>query len=435
MNNAKEVDFVSGETVVSGRIFDGKGVKRGRIVADAASGLIKDVQYMEESNGSSDYEYSGDYVICAGDVNGHSHPEQSIYTDIADKSWDLSTWCRNTIYKYSPYLKAEHIYYACCRAFSRMLAYGVTTVFVSFYCHNNKGNEHDKAVIKAACDMGIRLYFGRMNYDIITPDAYEAKKKSQHCYFEAVEEAERNFIELLESTQSENVVVAPAIHSIHASTGAAIENALKLGSKYDRYVQFHLSEDSGDVDLSMKWYGLRPVEYLAGLVEKGIVSSLDNLLLSDCIWIDENELDLIKQYNIRVVLNPRMNRQIKAGEAKLLSFVGKGIPLYLGTDGEASNDDLSITGELEYLRKRYPDLAGEISAYFTVLPLKFGAGKVGKIEKGCYCDLKVMNDNRPKDVFVGGKRVIESGRLSGKDMESDIERPLKAIVKELTARE
>jgi 5-methylthioadenosine/S-adenosylhomocysteine deaminase len=48
-----------------------------------------------------------------------------------------------------------------------MLSYGETSVIVSFYCHNKRGNELDLSVIKAAQDVGIRLFFGRMNYDIV----------------------------------------------------------------------------------------------------------------------------------------------------------------------------------------------------------------------------------------------------------------------------
>lgn len=88
-------------------------------------------------------------------------------------------------------MDAERVYYGCVRAFSRMLSYGETSVMVSFYCHNRRGNELDRAVIKAAKDVGIRLFFGRMNYDIITEGAYKEKQDSQRSYFESPQEAEK----------------------------------------------------------------------------------------------------------------------------------------------------------------------------------------------------------------------------------------------------
>ena len=110
-------------------------------------------------------------VIRAGLFNAHSHPEQSIYADIVDKEWDLGTWCRHTIYRHSAAMTPRRVRLACERAFARMMAFGTTSVMVSYYLHGNRGNELDREVLAAARSVGIRLIFGRMNYDIVNEDA------------------------------------------------------------------------------------------------------------------------------------------------------------------------------------------------------------------------------------------------------------------------
>lgn len=419
------------KTVIKGNVKYNGNVRKAAVIVNNSTGLIENIDFeYDKTVYDNEITYNDEYTIEAGDFNAHSHPEQSIYTDIVDKSWDLPTWCRNTIYKYSPLLKPEHIYYGCCRAFSRMLLFGVTSVMVSFYCHSNSGNEFDKQVIKAARDTGIRLYFGRMNYDIINENAYDGKKISQRTYYETFKEAEKNFIGLLKEA-SEKIEIAPSIHSIHASTRGAIINAINLASKYDKIVQFHLSEDSGDVELAQKLYGLRPVEFLAGLYEKGYIERLDHLMLSDCVWVDENELMLIKKYKMKVVLNPRMNDRIKTGEAKLYDFIKYGIVPFLGTDGEASNDDLSISGEKKFLISRFPHVSSEIIENLSSASLKYKNGYIGSIETGNFCDLKVIKNGGIYDVFVGGKKVVHSGKLLNIDIDKDIEEKLHNSVKEL----
>ena len=106
-------------------------------------------------------------VIRAGLFNAHSHPEQSIYADIVDKEWDLGTWCRRTIYRYSTAMTPRRVRLACERAFARMMAFGTTSVMASYYLHGNRGNELDREVLAAARSVGIRLIFGRMNYDVV----------------------------------------------------------------------------------------------------------------------------------------------------------------------------------------------------------------------------------------------------------------------------
>src|SRR4051794_21548609 len=127
---------MSKEVLISGYFNDNNKVSFGYVIADLNNGIIKEYKlnskYQGEFKGER-YDYADDYILCPGDFNAHSHPEQSLYTDIVDKEWDLPTWCKNTIYKYSITLTPEHIYLACGRAFSRMLSLGVTTVMVSFY--------------------------------------------------------------------------------------------------------------------------------------------------------------------------------------------------------------------------------------------------------------------------------------------------------------
>ena len=129
------------KALITGVFRKDKSDKKGYIIANLDTGLIEKIVFDEippENFTGEIINYEENYTICSGDFNCHSHPEQSIYTDIIDKSWDLGTWCRNTIYKYSVKLQPEHVYLGCLRAFSRMLTLGVTSVMVSFYCHGNK---------------------------------------------------------------------------------------------------------------------------------------------------------------------------------------------------------------------------------------------------------------------------------------------------------
>jgi len=426
---------MNNKILISGNINQNNTLKKGYILADLDSGLIEDVVFDEkipkDFNGVI-LNYDKNYSICSGDFNCHSHPEQSVYTDIVDKSWDLGTWCRNTIYKYSTSLQPHHIYLGCLRAFSRMLTLGVTSVMVSFYCHGNKGNIMDKQVIKAAKDVGIRLYFGRMNYDIINEDAYTEKKESQKSYYENVSDAEINFMMLSGEECDKNIVIAPALHSIHASSKKAIINGINLAFDYGKYVQFHLSEDEGDVNLSLKLYNLRPLQFLEFLLNTNQIKSLEHVILSDCVWVDDSEINIMKKYNMSIVLNPRMNNRVKAGQAPLKKFIKKEIPIYLGTDGEASNDDLSITGEKNFLKHKFTDIDPNIIDNFGKIPLKFNNGFIGDIKKGNFCDLKIIDEcNNIIDVLVGGKKVVEHGSLLSLDIQNDIEIPLKKSLDKL----
>jgi 5-methylthioadenosine/S-adenosylhomocysteine deaminase len=424
-------------TIISGQFKLQDKLKNGYVVIDNLTGIIKDFNLsgdVPENIDQNILSYGSEYLIECGDFNCHSHPEQSLYKNIVNKNWDLSTWCKSTIYKYSPFLEPSHIYYGCLSAFKAMLLNGITSVMVSFYCHNNGHNINDQQVIKAAEDVGIRLYFGRMNYDIVDENSYENKILSQKSYFESVEEYTNNYMSLLDTIKNDNIVIAPAVHSLHGSSKESIINAINLGNKYSKLVQIHLSEDKNDVSLCLNKYGVRPVEFLVDLYKNNYIGSLKNLILSDCIWLNEKEIELIYKYNMKIVLNPRMNKKMGVGTSNIPYILKLGISPYLGTDGEASNYSLSIDEEKAFLKNSYKDIPEDIIDMLGKDAIEFNNGCIEDIGIGAFCDLKVIKNNKVRDVFVSGKKVVEDGKLLNMDIENDIEAALEKSLQELNGK-
>ncbi|EHM10352.1 cytosine deaminase-like metal-dependent hydrolase [Thermanaerovibrio velox DSM 12556] len=386
----------------------------GRPVAAVKGGFLVDP--LEVPLGDSTVEriedYQGGFSVMPGDFNGHSHPEQSVYAEMVEEGWDLPTWCRRTIYAHSVHMTPELVYLSCCRAFGRMLLNGITSVAVSFYCHNRMGNALDREVIKAALDSGIRILFGRMNYDLVSKEAYPEKRASQESYFEGPY-YENHLISLMEEFNGlAEVQVAPSLHSFHANTLGAVARVLELASELGSPLQFHLSEDKGDVDLCLDLYGERPVFVLARLLER---TGPVRLLLSDCIWLSQEEKDLLAQMGASVVLNLRMNHRMGVGLPDVRGLLERGIPVYLGTDGEASNYGLSIQEEREFALEQF-------GVSVPIVPFDMRCGNVGSMELGSLGDLKVLNEGRVWDVFVGGRKVVSRGTLLTMDLNAVEER-------------
>lgn len=373
-------------------------------------------------------------AVMAGKFNAHSHPEQSIYTGLVDKNWDLGTWCRHTIYRYSTAMTPRRVRLACLHAFAGMLLCGTASVMVSYYLHGRAGNRLDREVIAAARSVGIRLVFGRMYYDLTDPLASPAKLESQRFYYESPDEAEQNLRSLM-SLEDDSTMICPALHSFHASSPEAIIRGIRLGAELNRPVQLHLSEDRGDVERCLKEHGCRPVEYLVQLQNSGEIPPLSGVILSDCCWLNDRERALIAENGMRVVLNPRMNARVKTGFPDVAALTAAGIPLWCGTDGEASNDSLDVEDERTFLKKR---LAGTVPDSvidsFGCQKFAFGAGWIGRLGTGAWADLRVYRRGRLSDVYVGGRLTVRDGKLVHLDRERDIEIPLKAEAAAMTAQ-
>ncbi|KAF5028122.1 5-methylthioadenosine/S-adenosylhomocysteine deaminase [anaerobic digester metagenome] len=65
-----------------------------------------------------------------------------------------------------------------------------------------------------------------------------------------------------------------------------------------------------------------------------------------CVWCTEDDLQVLKQYDVSVVHNPESNMKLGSGFAPVLRMLELGINVALGTDGAASNNNLNMFEEM-----------------------------------------------------------------------------------------
>ena len=89
--------------------------------------------------------------------------------------------------------------------------------------------------------------------------------------------------------------------------------------------------------------GLSPVRYLQGC--GGLHSGV---LLVHGVQVPTEDVALIARSGAAVVLCPRSNARLGVGKAPLDDYLAAGVPLALGTDSLASNENLSVWDELAF---------------------------------------------------------------------------------------
>ena len=116
-------------------------------------------------------------ALIPGGVNVHNHSFQALLRGLGDDLPFLE-WRARGLYKYGADLKPDLIYLGALLAFGEMLRSGTTTVCDFFYVHDD-GLENDRAVLRAADELGIRCVMARTLYDWDgAPPRFESRSMS-----------------------------------------------------------------------------------------------------------------------------------------------------------------------------------------------------------------------------------------------------------------
>lgn len=235
-------------------------------------------------------------------INGY-HPKG--FMEILDGLWwtiDRNLTLNDT------YLSAMATYIDCIKS-------GVTTVFDH---HASFGSIRDSLfkIGEAAKQSGVRSC---LCYEISDRDGKEKAK-------DAVLENEA-WIKHALADDTDMIAGMMGMHAQFTISNKTMELAAKHKPDGVGY-HIHVAEGIEDLYDSLKKHGKRIVDRL---MDNGILG--EKTLLAHCIYVNEHEMDLIKETNTMIVHNPESNMGNACGCPPTMKIVQKGILTGLGTDG------------------------------------------------------------------------------------------------------
>lgn len=317
-------------------------------------------------------------VIIPGLINSHTHIPMGLYRGIAD-DLDLQEWLTKYIFP----AEAKNVNEEFVRAGTRLglaeLIKGGTTTFCDMYYFED-------AIADETAKAGVRGVLGQTLIDFPAPD------------FKTFEDALINTEKFVKKWQS-NPLIVPAV-APHAPYTVSEEHLLatrRLSDKLNAPLVIHLAEANTETDfIQQKHKGLRPIEF----VEKiGFLS--DKTIAAHVIQANEKEIDILKSKGVGIAHNPQSNMKIAAGVAPIPLMLKKGLKVGLGTDGAASNNDLSLWEEMDTAAKLHKVISGDpkvVTAKEVLAMATIGGAralhledKIGSLEIGKLADIVIVD--------------------------------------------
>jgi 5-methylthioadenosine/S-adenosylhomocysteine deaminase len=349
----------------------GIAVDGGRIVAvGTTTDIIKMYSAPERVDASGK-------IIIPGLINGHTHIPMTLFRGLAD-DLDLQEWLTKYIFPAEAKNVSEEFVRVGTRlGLAEMIRGGTTTYCDMYYFEDAIADETAKA--------GMRGVLGETVIDF--PVADNKTNAEVMAYVET-------FVRKWKG----NELIVPAI-APHAPYTVSEEHLKAVRAFSDRTgapIVTHISETKKEVDDSLQAKGASPVDYLSRI---GFLN--ERVIAAHMVWPSPGEIEILRRTGVGVVHNPQSNMKLASGVAPVPKMIAAGVRVGLGTDGAASNNDLSMWEEMDTAAKLHKVFSGDpkVMPAEEALELATIRGaqalhmekEIGSIEKGKRADLVIVD--------------------------------------------
>jgi cytosine/adenosine deaminase-related metal-dependent hydrolase len=400
-------------------------IEGGRIVA------VGDVP---EQPGDEVRRVDGD-VVTAGFVNTHHHLYQWMTRGRA-VGCDLFGWLTE-LYPVWAQLEVEDVHAAARVGLAELLLSGCTTVADHHYLVPHGDDSVFDATAEAALEVGTRLHLARGSMDL---GASDGGLPPDHV----VEDLDA----ILASTErvvgrwhdGERIAVTVAPCSPFSVSPQLMTESAALARRHDLRLHTHLAETREEEADCLARFGKRP---LAVLDDLGWVA--DDVWFAHGVHFDDAEVARLAEAGAGVAHCPSSNARLAAGFCRTPELRAAGVPVGLGVDGVASNEQGTLVTELRQALFSARQGSRRADALLPADALEMataggaaclGRDDIGRLSPGARADVVVWPaddltdipdpidglvlgpDRRVRHVYVDGQLVVEDGQLRGMDLDA-----------------
>lgn len=326
-------------------------------------------------------------LLIPGLIQTHVHLSQTLFRSQAD-DLELLDWLKNRIWPLEGAHDEESLYQSALLGISELLLGGTTTLVDMQTVH------HTDAAIHAIAESGIRATTGKVMMD----HGEEVPGTLIQSTNDAIQESV-NLLEKWHGKENGRIQYAFTPRFVVSCTEDLLKEVVKLSSKYGVRVHTHASENKGEIEIVERERGMRNVLYL-----DHIGMAAPNLILTHCIWLNDEEMDILQKRDVKVAHCPTCNIKLSSGIAPIPEMLKRGITVSLGADGAPCNNSLDIFQEMKMAALIQKPLHGP-----TVMPARevfklatLGGARamglendIGSIEVGKKADLVLISLDEP----------------------------------------
>jgi 5-methylthioadenosine/S-adenosylhomocysteine deaminase len=309
-------------------------------------------------------------------VNAHTHAPMTLLRGLAD-DLRLDVWLMGYMMPVErEFVRADFVALGTRLACAEMIRSG-TTCFADMYYY-------EEAVAEAAAGAGLRALCAQTVLKFPSPDAASFEDSLAYA---------RDFITRWRGHRLITPGVAP--HAPYTCTVEILRACADLAAEFDVPLHIHLAETAFEVEASRRQHGMPVVPWIK---KQRLFEA--RVLAAHCVHVDEGEMRTLTDGGAGVAHNPTSNLKLGSGIAPVARMLELGVPVGIGTDGAASNNDLDMFEEIRLAAILAKGISGDPTALparqALAMATRIGARAIhlgdvtGSLEVGKRADLIVV---------------------------------------------
>lgn len=318
-------------------------------------------------------------IVLPGLINTHTHSASPLFKGMAD-DLSLMDWLKKVLWPAEKNLTSEIAYWGSSYSCLEFLEAGITTFADQYFFSESIG--------RAVQNSGLRGFIAPTVFTNGSPETQDTI------------EAAMNFIEKYKGKEDQTLIY-PCIgpHAPYSCNSETLKTVAKIAASYNLIIHTHISETVDENREIFEKTGLTPTQYLDSV---GILE--ERVLAAHCIHVNQKDMELFRQKNVRVSYNPVSNLKLVSGIMPMKELMDHEVLISLGTDGAQSNNSLDLLKDLKtgvlIQKQQYQD-ATFIPAKEALKMITINGAKaldmdheIGSLEKGKKADIIALDTKK-----------------------------------------
>lgn len=386
--------------IVTNDVIDSILTNHGVEITDDRITSIIDLKNFDKENYSGEIFNFPELTLIPGFVQTHIHLCQTLFRGLAD-DLQLLDWLQ---YRIFPYENAhnKNSLRASAQAGINELLRGGTTTFLDMGTLR-----HQEIIFDELNKSGIRAFAGNClidDNDLFPQFKSSTKEQIEYTYSLAKE---------FHNSANGRIKFGFAPRFVLSCSEKLLRESFDMKKDFEGSVYHtHSSENKNEIAEVRRRYGKENIEYF-----HSINSIDDHSVFAHCIHTSENEIQIMKQTQMRVSHCPSSNLKLASGIANIPLYLREGISVSLGADGAPCNNNLSALTEMRLAALIQKPIHGadkmDAKTVFKLATIE-GAkalhleNEIGSIEIGKKADLVLLNLNSSINSYVETENSIYS---------------------------